>query len=294
MPSGLAGLTDPKLLSRILRNLITNALRYTGKGGIVVGCRRRGDAVHLQVWDSGSGIPTDQLEAIFDEFHQVQNAARERQRGLGLGLAIVRRLSDLLGHKVRVRSVLGRGSVFEVILRRVAVPAARSSPRPAALPMPAMDGPERPRILVIEDDPIVLDAMTKALLDAGLDVRSGLDLEAVAARIGTEDAGSVRCILSDYMLPGSLSGIEAVDLLRQRLGRNIPAILLTGDTSPERLKEARTSGLVVMHKPVKLPDLLSAIRTIMALAPGPLPATPDRVTAEAMTDHDGPNAAPDR
>ncbi|MFC7333891.1 CheR family methyltransferase [Rhodocista pekingensis] len=298
VPSGLAGLTDPKLLSRILRNLITNALRYTGKGGIVVGCRRRGNAVHLQVWDSGSGIPTDQLEAIFDEFHQVQNAARERQRGLGLGLAIVRRLSDLLGHKVRVRSVLGRGSVFEVILRRAAVPAARSPARPAALPVvPPMTGPDRPCILVIEDDPIVLDAMTQALRDAGLDVRSGLDLETVVARLGKDDAGSVGCILSDYMLPGALSGIETVDLLRQRLGRNIPAILLTGDTSPDRLKEARTSGLVVMHKPVKLPDLLGAIRTIMA--PDSPPATRDSATAEtggaveAMADQVGPAAARD-
>ena len=115
--------SDPRLLEQMVRNLLSNALKYTSEGGILLGCRRRGAMVLIEVWDTGIGIAEDQLQAIFREYHQIDNAARERSKGLGLGLAIVQRLSKLLGHEVRVRSRQGHGSVFGIVVARVAADA---------------------------------------------------------------------------------------------------------------------------------------------------------------------------
>ena len=134
VPSSLSVRSDPRLLEQMIRNLLSNAVKYTNKGKILLGCRRRGDKLRIEVWDTGIGIPEEQLQAIFEEFHQLDNPARERSKGLGLGLAIVERLADLLGHAVDVRSRPGKGSVFAVEVplraRRAAMAAsARSRPR---------------------------------------------------------------------------------------------------------------------------------------------------------------------
>lgn len=257
--SGLSGFSDPKLLDRILRNLIANAHRYSSRGGVLIGCRRTGDQVRLQVWDTGRGIPPEHLSAIFDEFHQVDNEARARQRGLGLGLAIVRRLSQLLGHSVNVRSTVGKGSLFEVVLPRA--PAVQQGGKADGVYAVANISDTRRRtVIVIEDDPIVLQAMTMALEGAGCVVIGAPDGKAALAALKDRALPVIDCIISDYRLPGGLSGIETIRMLRERVTGGVArCFLLTGDTSPDRLKEAQASKLRLLHKPVMLPDLLEAV-----------------------------------
>ncbi len=142
VPSSLNVRSDPRLLAQMIGNLVSNAIKYTEAGKILLGCRRRGDKLRIEVWDTGIGIPAEQLSAIFEEFHQLGNPARERSKGVGLGLAIVQRLGDLLGHAIDVRSSPGKGSVFSV-----EVPLASSAPtvRPEPVPLPAAAGRRPPR-----------------------------------------------------------------------------------------------------------------------------------------------------
>lgn len=157
--------SDPRLLEQMIRNLLSNAVKYTKDGGVLLGCRRRGDKLRIEVWDTGLGIPKDQLQAIFEEFHQVDNPARELSRGLGLGLAIVQRLGNLLGHAVDVRSRPDRGSVFsiEVTLATRAAHVARDDIEPEAEGIAARSGP----ILIVEDDPGLRDSLEDLLRSAG-------------------------------------------------------------------------------------------------------------------------------
>jgi two-component system CheB/CheR fusion protein len=158
VPCGLSVSSDPRLLEQMLRNLVSNALKYTRRGKILLGCRRHGDTLSIEVWDTGIGIPEDALEAIFEEYHQLDNVARERSRGLGLGLSIVHHLGALLGHPIRVRSRPGKGSVFSVeVALQPGAPVVRYNPVPArnvANETIRQTG----TILVIEDDPDVREA----------------------------------------------------------------------------------------------------------------------------------------
>ena len=249
--------TDPTLLERLLRNLIENALRYTREGGILVGCRRRKGGVSIEVWDSGIGIPEGRLEEIFDEFTQVANPERDREQGLGLGLAIVQRLARLLGYGVRVRSVLGRGSMFAV-----EVPQAALAPAPS---LPADDAAERDGdrnlVMVIDDEVIVLMGMRVMLEGWGYEVIAVSSQE--QALNALEESG--RCpdiVIADYRLRDGRTGLEALRAIRRHCDREIPSIVLTGDTAPERMQEAQHSGFSILHKPVSAPHL----RTLMAAA----------------------------
>ena len=127
VPCGLSIHSDPRLLEQMIRNLLSNALKYTKRGKVLLGCRRREGMLSIEVWDTGIGIPDEELQAIFEEYHQLDNAARERSRGLGLGLSIVQRLGNLLGHRVRVRSQPGKGSVFAI---EVMLPPSGTAPQP--------------------------------------------------------------------------------------------------------------------------------------------------------------------
>ncbi len=242
----LAVESDPLLLERILRNLLANALRYTERGGVVLGARRRGGAVCIEVWDSGCGIDAEGLGRIFDEFAQLQNPERDRSKGLGLGLAIVRRLCALLGHDIAVQSRPGRGSVF-----RVRVPRGQAgdggAPRFAAPPeVLALQGL---RVLVIDDESAILEAMGALLTAWGCEVWLAESAEAAVAQLADGPAPAV--ILADLRLRGGRTGIEAITALRGHYGEEIPALLLSGDTAPERLQLAREAGLPMLHKPVK-------------------------------------------
>ncbi len=244
--------SDPMLLGRILQNLVENALRYTDKGRILIGCRRRGGNLRIEVWDTGIGIPPDQQDDIFQEFVQVGNANRNRDQGLGLGLAVVRRLSVMLGHPVTVRSIPGRGSVFSVELPLAAPPPAKAL-SPASAPRPAF----ATTVLVIEDDGIVREGLRAMLAEWGYTV---LAAASCAEALDLAHRGPPPdLIVADYRLRDGRTGTEAIREVRLALGRILPGILVTGDTAPARAQEAEAGNFRVMHKPVVAADLRRAV-----------------------------------
>ncbi|MBK1841584.1 response regulator [Azospirillum sp. YIM B02556] len=244
--------SDPMLLGRILQNLVENALRYTDKGRILIGCRRRGGTLRIEVWDTGIGIPADQQEDIFEEFVQVGNANRNRDQGLGLGLAVVRRLSAMLDHRVTVRSIPAEGSVFTVELPVADPPAAKPLPVPLAF-RPAF----ATTVLVIEDDMIVREGLRVMLAEWGYTV---LSAESCAEALDLANRGPVPdLIVADYRLRDGRTGTEAIREVRLALGRILPGILVTGDTAPARAQEAEAGNFRVMHKPVVAADLRRAV-----------------------------------
>ncbi len=302
--------TDRRLLERMLRNLLSNAIKYTRRGRVLIGCRRHGAALRIEVWDTGIGIPAEQLGSIFTEYHQLDNAARERSRGLGLGLSIVRRLGEMLGHPVRVRSSSGSGSMFSVEVALAAAPP-QSLPRPQSLP--GRQSLPRPRsspdtapnqtsgrdrhaepsdrgriaahrtgtILVIEDDPDLRQLLELVLAEEGH--RALMAADGVAA-LALADAEATRptLILADYNLPNALDGLQAAAALRERLGARVPVIILTGDVSAETVRDIASRGLHRLKKPVKLEELT---RLLQRLLPAPQ-AAPDPAEPPSRTSSD--------
>ena len=236
--------TDPFLLERILRNLVSNAIRYTDRGRVVVGCRR-GNRLRIEVWDTGRGVPLKLQREIFREFVQLANVERDRAKGLGLGLAIVDRLAKLLDCPVTLRSAPGNGSVFQI-----SVPLAERQ----LLPAPSSQGAPifataRALILVIDDDSVIQSAMRSLLTSWGHDVIVAGSGSEMLDRIATPSRRP-DLILCDYRLRDGENGIGAIKRLQSRYTESVPAVLITGDTAPDRLQEARESGLVLLHKPV--------------------------------------------
>ncbi len=253
--------TDPTQLGRILRNLVSNALRYTEDGGrILITCRRSADHLLVQVWDTGIGIPEDMLGAVFEDFVQVGNAERDRRHGLGLGLSIVRRTARLLGCSVSVRSRLGHGSVFCITFPHRTTALADNVVRLTAAN--AGTSPSRAfRILVIEDDEMQLTALRLMLESWGYAVQAaGTAAEAFA--LLARSAQPPNLIISDFRLPGDATGVEVVAQLSQQAGHRIPALIVTGDTAPERIREAARTGCRLLHKPYNPSILHSAIAGI--------------------------------
>ena len=240
--------SDPLLLERVLGNLLQNALRYTRDGGVLVAARRHPRGVALEVWDTGVGIPEDQREMIFREFYQIDNPERDRGRGLGMGLAIVQRLCNLLEHSLEVRSTIGRGSVF-----RVVVPAGDANAIDAASAEADTLPPRKlgaVTVLLIDDEVAIREATRELLRPLHVDVLvAGTIAEAVA--LATEARDRIDLVLSDWRLRGQENGFEAVRAVRAVAGETTPAVLLTGDTSPELLTLAHEGGLVVLHKPLQ-------------------------------------------
>jgi len=251
--------SDPLMFERILRNLVANAIRYTGRGGVLVACRRRGETLWIQVWDSGIGIAETERERIFDEFYQVGNPERDRNKGIGLGLSIVRRLADLLDEVVELRSVPGRGSVFQ--LRTPRVPAGSPAPASAS---PGVFDYTHLTVALLEDDPLVREAMASLLERNGMEVTSGADsqeLLGVLERTGERPD----LIVADYQLRGGESGVGAIRVVRRTCGESIPAIMVTGQTSKDHLAEAIASGFPLLRKPVQGGKLLALIRATLSL-----------------------------
>ncbi len=255
--------TDPSHLERILRNLIENALRYTRQGRILIGCRRSGpDRLRVEVWDSGIGIPGDRLDDIFEEFTQIQGNG---DRGLGLGLAIVKRLSKLLDHRVRVRSKEGIGSVFSVEMPRVVVEKPRAAAvSPAGIDLfrqAANDCETKGMVLVIDDEAIILLGLKAMLEGWGYSVLTARSGDQALERLRA-DGRRPQIVLADYQLQQGRTGPEALAAVQGLVGKDVPGIILTGDTAPERLDEARRNGFGILHKPVFPNDL----RKMMASA----------------------------
>ena len=265
VPCGLWISSDPRLLEQMIRNLLSNALKYTRHGKVLLGCRRHKGKLSIEVWDTGIGIPDDQLQAIFDEYRQLDNAARERSRGLGLGLSIVHRLGALLGHQVRVQSRSGSGSVFSV---EVKLPPGRASPsRHRQLLAEKGNGNSRHTgsILIVEDDPDVRELLDIFLRDEGHEVATAYDgvraRDLVAGGMARPDL-----ILADYNLPNGMNGTEVAALVREELGRPVPTIILTGDISTAISSKVALQDCVQLNKPVRLKELVHAIQRLLPLS----------------------------
>jgi signal transduction histidine kinase/CheY-like chemotaxis protein len=237
--------SDAILLERILLNLVSNAIRYTARGGVLLGCRRRGAGLRIEVWDTGRGIPEDQRQNIFDEFYQVPDAHRDHKVGLGLGLAIVDRLCRLLEHPIDLTSEFGKGSRFAIT---VAVAEARPQAIEEAVPVRLPDASSGKLIFVIDDDPLVLDGMGGLFRSWGCQVMTAASAAAASSLAGSDDVPDL--IISDYSLPDGKTGIDVIGQLRGAFGEEIPAFLISGDTNPEPQSEARAAGFHLLHKPV--------------------------------------------
>jgi two-component system, chemotaxis family, CheB/CheR fusion protein len=245
----------------MLRNLISNALKYTKRGKIVLGVRHLSDRIRIEIHDTGIGIAPTELQAIFDEYHQVNNAARERSRGLGLGLSIVQRLGQLLGHQVDVRSVLGKGSVFSV---EVMLPTGDVAPAPKkADPPVAIETHRSASILIVDDDPEVRALLELLLNDEGHTTRLAPDGRSALALL-SEDQFIPDLILTDYNLPNGMDGLRLASKLREKLGAVLPVIILTGDISTATMKDVGGQKCVQLNKPVKVAELSATIQRLLA------------------------------
>jgi CheY-like chemotaxis protein len=235
--------TDPVLLFRILSNLTSNALRYTQSGRVLVGCRRRASGVRIEVWDTGPGIPEEKRREIFREFVQLGNPQRDRDQGLGLGLAIVERTAGLLGHTLGVRSWPGKGSVFSLDVGYGDSALVREAARADDSPL------EGCSVLVVEDQAEVRAAMKLLLEGWGCQVTSagsGEQARDQLARLGS----APDVVIADMRLPGEEDGIAVLDFIRARYP-DIGGVLVSGDIAPEVLRRAQDSGYTLLHKPVR-------------------------------------------
>jgi two-component system, sensor histidine kinase len=265
--------SDSLLVERIARNLVSNAVRYTDRGRIVVGCRRRGAVASIQVWDTGRGIPLDQQDRVFQEYVQLGNPERDREKGLGLGLAIVRRLTDLLDCRLTLRSRPGHGSCFEV-----AIPLSASAPRLVeSEPQELFGALAQGLIVVIDDELAIREAMSSLLTEWGHDVVTAGSGDEAMRRLAT---CPVRpdLVICDYRLRDGENGVAVIERLRADYNETIPAMLITGDTAPDRLADAQASGLLLLHKPVSNSRLRAAVVNLIATA-----KTDDLTEAEIST-----------
>lgn len=246
--------TDAVLLYRVLVNLVNNALRYTRTGGVLVGCRKRAAGLWIEVWDTGVGIAKEDQKAIFREFHQLANPQRDREQGLGLGLAIVERTCRLLDMPIEVRSRVGRGTVFAV-----RVPYGDPSRVVTAERPRAADSLEGLRVLVLDDDKEILAAMRSLLEGWGCEVAAAKCGETVDAQLAvfTPDV-----ILADYRLPGQENGIQVVERVRRRLP-GVDGIVISGDIGAEVLQAAQASDYHLMHKPLRPAKLRALLGSML-------------------------------
>jgi len=254
VPTSVVVRTDPVLLERVVRNIISNAVKYTDKGRIVVGCRRTIEHVMIQVGDTGRGIWSKDAGQIFEEFFQVENPERDRAKGLGLGLAIVRRIMPLIDGSVTFSSAPGRGSLFQITLPR----AYGVTPPPAPVSRSDLVAKSRGLILVLDDEEEILTGMSALLMGWGYEVVTATSTSALLEQIGKQKKPP-RLVISDYRLRGGETGIDAIDQVRAAAGTPLAALLITGDTAPHRLAEAQSVGLPILHKPVSVSKLRAAI-----------------------------------
>jgi signal transduction histidine kinase/CheY-like chemotaxis protein len=249
--------SDAMLLERILLNLVSNAVRYTLRGGIIVGCRRRGEMLRIEVWDSGPGIPEDQKQNIFGGFFQLPAPERNRYGGLGLGLAIVDRLRLLLNHQIDLASTVGRGSRFAILVPMADEGVTSTEP----VESPAAFAVEGKVILVIADTPIVLEGTGGLLGRWGYSVLTAGSDEAALTRLA-EGQQRPDLIISDYHLASGKTGSRAIEQINAAFGSSIPAILISGDTAPEPLRDAKDRGYILLHKPVEPMRLRAVIHEL--------------------------------
>ena len=259
VPSSVTVVSDTSLLERIVGNFVANAIRYTAEGGILLGCRRGDGCVRIEVWDTGIGIPDEQIGSIFEEYYQIGNPARDRSRGLGLGLALVERMARSLGHRIECRSVPGKGSMFGVEVPTGIRPAAIRDAVAAAGPRPLAGR----RVLVVEDDEMGLRAMREWLHAIGARVDAAANRDQVMRRIG-ETGYQCDLMIADHRLPDGDTGAAIVREVRDRLARDVPAVIVTGDTAADIRSEAESLGCGFLRKPIDPDALLNLANRLMA------------------------------
>jgi PAS domain S-box-containing protein len=254
-PTTLAVRSDPQLLRRIVQNFLSNALRYTSKGGVLLGARRVDDEVRIEVWDSGPGIAAEQRARIFDEFQRLEQPSPWGEKGLGLGLSICDRLAGILGHRLDLHSQVGHGSCFAVsVPRHEAMPVRRQKVQ--------RSGPDKQlplTVLCLDNDATILDGMRALLSRWGVDCRIALDVEQAGRELAR---GTIDLILADYHLTDGVDGLQALQQLRGARGRLPPVAMITADGSSELKQQARALGYPVLHKPVR-PAALRALLTAL-------------------------------
>ncbi|MBF0305972.1 MAG: response regulator [Alphaproteobacteria bacterium] len=250
--------SDKTMLGRMVRNLVENALRYTERGRIVLSTHVAGDTVVIEVQDTGIGIAPDQLKLIFEEFHQVGNPERDKARGLGLGLAIVQRLSAALDHPVEVRSRPGVGSTFSIAVPLAAEAVVAAEP-PAEIP--PLEGSRGRQVVVVDDDPMVLLALSTLLEQWGYRVIMAGSKDDAVGRLRSR--APPHLIIADYRLRNGLVGTDAIRGVRACCGEDIPCVVLTGETGDECVKDAESLGALVLHKPVTPHDLAFVLKRLI-------------------------------
>jgi CheY-like chemotaxis protein len=253
VPSTLSVRSDRRLLRRLLQNLVSNAVKYTPQGRVLIGCRRRGGRLRIDVYDTGLGIPQSKKRAIFKEFHRLDQGAKVA-RGLGLGLSIVERIARVLDHRIALQSKPGQGSHFSVEVPLA--PALPSGARAQAPQRPDIGQLAGMLVLCVDNEPKILDGMETLLGGWGCRVLKAADLKSALTAVG--DAKAVPSgLLVDYHLDAG-NGIEAIRALRWRFGAELPAILITADRSPHVRDDARARDIQVLNKPLK-PAALRAL-----------------------------------
>ena len=255
--------TDQYLLKRILWNLVSNAIRYTEHGKVLLAARKRGKMIRIETWDTGIGIPSTEIKQIFSEFYQLGNPERDRNKGMGLGLSIASRLAKLLGTQINVSSVIGRGSVFSFELQR----EMRATEQRVIDSIEVQLGinSKHHKILIIDDDATNLNAMGGLLGQWGYDVMAAIDIADAVSKVRESKP---TLIIADYRLQGEDTGLQAISEINSLLEEDIPAFIVTGDTAPDKLKEVTSSGYKLIHKPVtpaKLRSMISYIDTVSNL-----------------------------
>jgi signal transduction histidine kinase/CheY-like chemotaxis protein len=263
-PGGKSVSSDPQLLERVLGNLLQNALRYTRSGGVVVVARSRVDRLNIEIWDSGCGIAQTELPRIFDEFYRVSSPAGqenpEAAHGLGMGLAIVRRLIALLGHTLDVHSAPGKGTLFRIGIAQTAFTEIEAQTAAAdTVPAPVFAART---VLVIDDEPAIREGLQMLLETWGFASATAANVaqaRAVAASLGTE----LDLVISDLHLLRGEDGLQAIAAVREACGRVVPAMLVTGDVTPAEIRRAAASGNMVLFKPLQPSKLFSVLRTLV-------------------------------
>ena len=251
-----AAFADRSLVGLVMHNFISNALRYTARGGVLIACRTRGKRLALEVWDTGAGIPPSQWDNIFKEFHQLGNPERDRRKGLGLGLAIVQRLAREMKTSVEVLSRPGRGSVFRLWLDRW-----QGALEDDTTPAPDAGSLRGLKVLAIDDDEAVRTGMESLLHSWGC---LCITAESSADALECLEDITPDLIITDFRLRHEETGKQVLQALRAYLGTPVPAIILTGDTSPQRLRDAQSTSALLLHKPVSTGQLRNAMVQLMA------------------------------
>ena len=247
VPSSLYVRSDPALLERILGNFMSNAIRYTNKGSVLIGCRKRGDKVVIEVWDTGCGISNDQMSLIYEDFYQIENKERDRGKGLGLGLALAKRLAESLEHSINSKSTLGAGSCFSVAVD-IAENNTENNQDESFMNIMNLSGAN---ILLVEDDMDVLRA-TKQLLESwGCKVKTARNKDEVMNLIKENPYDNPDIILADNRLPGDASGIDITYLIQEKLQASIPCVIMTGDVERNHVQSIIDQGFPVLLKPIQ-------------------------------------------